>query len=95
MLGILRVALEEIILKIVRWKRRGVLSRTCISENSQNKMTFSVGESASRPKYAYAQLLLNSLCHGSMKWRWLEEMARSVDDFLTSQSIKLEFSLDF
>ena len=30
-------------------------------------MTFSVGESASRPKCAQAHLLLNSLCHGSMK----------------------------
>ena len=37
-------------LKVVRWKRRAVLSRNCISENSQNKMSFRA--SASRPKCA-------------------------------------------
>ena len=50
--GIPRVVLEELVLKIVRWKLRGMLSRYCISENSQTKMTFTVGESTSRPKCA-------------------------------------------
>ena len=47
---------------------RNVLPRYAISElhfgNSQNKITFSVGESASRPKCAR---------RGSMKWRWLDQ----------------------
>ena len=51
-LGIPHVVLEELMFKIVRWKLRDMLSLSCISENSQVQMTFSVGESTSRPKCA-------------------------------------------
>ena len=70
--GIPLVVLEELIPKIERWKLRGVLSRNCTSENSQTQMTFSVGESASRPKCTFVHLLLNSPCRGSMMWRWMD-----------------------
>ena len=50
--GILCVVLEELLLKIVRWKLRGMLPQNCISENSLTQMTFSAGESTSRPKCA-------------------------------------------
>ena len=36
--------------KIVWWKFRGTLSRSCSSENSDTQVTFNVGESISRPQ---------------------------------------------
>ena len=38
--------------QIVRWKLLGMLSRNCMSENAQDQMTCSAGESISRPKCA-------------------------------------------
>ena len=46
----LRVVLEELVLKIARWRLRSMLFRNCFSENAKRQMNFNVGESGSRPK---------------------------------------------
>ena len=71
--GILCMILTELILKIVWWKLRGMLSRSCISVNSQTQITPSVGETTSRPRSVWAHSTLNSQCRGSLKWRWQDQ----------------------
>ena len=67
--GILFFALEELIIKIVRWKIREIGARTCILIFSLTPKTSSVGRSISRLKYPLTEDVLQSQCYGSKKWR--------------------------
>ena len=78
--GILCNVLEELILKIEWWKLRSMLSRNCISENSETLVTFNVGGSFLGPKSV--QTRLPQL---TMSWINAVEMAWSTDDLITWQ----------
>ena len=67
--GILFIVLEELIIKIVRWKIREIGARTCILIISLTPKTSSVGRSISRLKYPLTEDVLQSQCYGSKKWR--------------------------
>ena len=77
-------------LKIVRWKLRGMPSRNCIPEKFQTQMTFSVGESTSRPNCVCTPFTLLT-----MSWVNEVEMDGSTDDLMASQSIKGKSFPDF
>ena len=77
--GIPCIILEELILKIIWWKRQGTLSRNCISENSQTQVTFNVGESISRSKCVCESTPFPQL---TMSWINEVEMAKSIDDLV-------------
>ena len=65
--GILEIVQEELSLKIVWWKIRGIRSRTYISINSLTPQTSTAGRPISRLKYALTQDVLRSQCYGSKK----------------------------
>ena len=77
------IVLEELILKIVWWKLRGILSRTCMSENSQTQVTFNVGVNFR------TEVCANTPCAKlTMPCIKEVEIAKSIHDLSTTQSIE-------
>ena len=82
--GTLYIVLEELILGIVGWQIRGIRPRTCFSTNSQTRQTSSVG----RPNFK-TEVCSNSGFHTiAMLWMKEVEVAKPVDNLVTSQSIE-------
>ena len=89
--GILRVVLEELVLKIVRWKLRGMLFRNCISENSQTQWTFQCW----KVNFMTEVCVSTSTLELTTSWINDAEMTGSFDDVMTSQLNAGESFLDF
>ena len=82
---------EELFLKNVWWNFRGIRSRNCISINSLNTAGFKCWKTNFKTE----------ICHCSgcptLAILWIKEVevAKSVDDLLTSQSIEGHVFFDF
>ena len=76
--------LEELILTLVWWITQDFRSRKCISEHSLTQWSLQAGKSTSRLKYRSK----SAFPHTTMHWIKEVEIAKSIDDLMTSQSIR-------
>ena len=87
--GILLVVLEELILKIVRWKLRGML------ELNFGKFPNPDDFQCWRVNIKTEVCVSTFISELTMSWINEVEMAKSFDDLVTSQSIEVKYFPDF